>query len=50
MNTDTVIDLAWLESATLDDLKFAMRNPLQLTTVNALLQTPEGKAIASAPR
>ncbi len=47
MNTDTVINLAWLESATLEHLKSAMRNPSQLAAVNALLQTPEGKAIAS---
>lgn len=44
---ETVIDLAWLESATLADLKAAMRNPTQLAAVNVLLQTPEGKAIAS---
>ena len=44
---ETVINLAWLESATLADLKSAMRNPTQLVAVNALLQTPEGKAIAS---
>jgi hypothetical protein len=47
MNANTVVDLAWLEAATLEDLKSAMRNPLQLSAVNALLQTPEGKAIAS---
>jgi hypothetical protein len=47
MNSNTVIDLAWLESATLEDLKSAMRNPSQLAAVNVLLQTPEGKAIAS---
>jgi hypothetical protein len=47
MNANTVIDLAWLESATLEDLKSAMRIPTQLAAVNALLQTPEGKAIAS---
>jgi hypothetical protein len=47
MDVNTVIDLTWLESATLADLKSAMRNPSQLAAVNALLQTPEGKAIAS---
>jgi hypothetical protein len=47
MDANTVIDLTWLQSATLDDLKAAMRNPSQLVAVNALLQTPEGKEIAS---
>ncbi len=47
MDVNTVIDLTWLESATLVDLKSAMRNPSQLAAVNALLQTTEGKAIAS---
>jgi hypothetical protein len=47
MDSNTVIDLAWLESATLNDLKAAMRNPAQLAAVNALLLTPEGKQIAS---
>jgi hypothetical protein len=47
MDVNTVIDMNWLESATLADLKSAMRNPSQLAAVNALLQTPEGKAIAS---
>ena len=47
MDLNTVIDLTWLESATLSDLKAAMRIPSQLAVVNALLQTPEGKAIAS---
>jgi hypothetical protein len=47
MNNETIIDLAWLEAATLDDLKTAMRNSDQLMAVNTLLLTPEGKAIAS---
>lgn len=46
MDINTVIDLPWLESATLDDLKTAMRQPHMLASVNALLQTPEGKTIA----
>ena len=42
------ISLTWLESATLDDLKSAMRvGGDVLNAVNALLVTPEGKTIAS---
>ncbi len=41
------INLAWLEEATVDDLKLAMKAGGDvLTAVNALLQTPEGKKIA----
>ena len=48
MLTSDMIDLAWLEAATLEDLKSAMRaGPEVLGEVNALLQTPEGKKIAS---
>lgn len=51
MNADTTIDLAWLESATLEDFKAILRmtttNPQKLAEVNALLATPEGKTIAS---
>lgn len=47
MNANTVVDLAWLESATLNDLKAAMRiGGATLMAVNALLLTPEGKEIA----
>ena len=46
INSTTTVDLAWLESATLDDLKAAMRIPAKLAEVNALLQTPEGNAIS----
>jgi hypothetical protein len=41
------INLAWLESATLEDLKSAMRSGGDvLAAVNALLVSPEGKKIA----
>jgi hypothetical protein len=46
MDTNTVIDLQWLQSADLNDLKSAMRHPGKLAEVNALLQTDEGKVIA----
>jgi hypothetical protein len=46
MDINTVIDLAWLQSADLNDLKSAMRNTGKLAEVNALLQTDEGKVIA----
>ncbi len=45
--TASDINLEWLESATLEDLKSAMRTPETLGAVNALLVTPEGKKIAS---
>ena len=50
MNVDTVLDLEWLKSATLDDLKAALRLASQdtskLAEVNATLASDEGKAIA----
>jgi hypothetical protein len=47
MNIDTVIDISWLESATYEDLKSAMRIPAKLAEVNALLRTPEGQEISA---
>lgn len=46
MDINTVVDLAWLQAADLNDLKSAMRVPGKLNEVNALLQTDEGKSIA----
>lgn len=46
--TASQIDLNWLESATLDNLKSAMKVGGEvLAAVNALLLTPEGKKIAN---
>lgn len=50
VTTNTVIDLAWLESASLADLKavlaMARVDASKLNAVNALLNTPEGQAIS----
>ena len=51
MDVNTVIDMNWLESATLADFKAVLQmakfHPNKLAEVNALLATEEGKAIAS---
>src|SRR6202030_2948103 len=51
MDINTVIDMNWLESATLADFKAVLQmakfHPNKLAEVNALLATEEGKAIAS---
>jgi hypothetical protein len=50
MELDTVLDLNWLKSATYEDMKTVLRiaaqHPDKMATVNALLATPEGAAIA----
>ncbi len=51
VTSETVIDMAWLETATLPDLmavlQMAKINPQKLAEVNALLATPEGKELAN---